>query len=1082
MTSKEYSIIINGIPKAVTDVTTLRKALDALDARASEGVTIAGKVQTASSKTTKAMTEEEKAKKKLADTLARANRELTEEERAQVSATRALRERNREIQREVAQSEMASDSMAVMGMQLTDLRREYELLSEEERNNVDVGGELLTRIQELDKKYKELRESTGNFRDSVGNYEKALNGIGKLQQGLNTVSQTANGLTSSFNGSNSSLNTFSFMAMNAEEVSSDLNKALLASTVALQLANALTAEGTVVTLAKAGADKVATIQLKAKTIAEGLSTKGTVLATIAQGAFNVVAYANPYVLLAMALVALVAVLYTFVGSTNDATDAQRALNEEQSIWLEYLDGEAGKLKIVSDARIKMLERELELMKAKDSKLQDTRALEDKILREKQLSNAKMRGIYSEEVANIDTNVEHLGRYLDMLYSIKMAQARGDSKMLVDIDLNGRAKTVKVEEALDIVQGRVDMLNRKIEIGVSLKTEEAELENASKIATELRKKEDKAKAVEAKAKAKEAKDRAIEQASKELDTARQLEDQKAKLLKNTIDAQRANVAKEYDRQIEDIKTRLKNEENLTKKARENLNGQIIALEKVKAKEIEKINLETAEKELETSRLLEDLKLANLQGAEARRRLEINYSYNRQIEDLQRRLAVEEDLTEKQQKDITDTITELQTRRNRELTEASIEASDKRAKAEANAYELALKEGLAKVGEVVKRDQKTGILDAEATKENLAEVNKYYAEYIRGMIAFKDALKVSHENTLATLKEGTPEYEEELQKYAHANIDASKKIEDAQKTIKDNTKASAEAVKEEIAGIAGEVAKYAQLASDAVSAVVDTLNAGLNAQLEVLTEKLEEVNKHYEEAKQRREEYTANVEALEEKLQNASGGTAEAYRAQLQDAMHLRAESEREEQRLQREKEKREAEIAKKERQMRRNDLMGKIAMGIANTAQAVTNMLATVMFPLNMVMAGVVGLAGGIQTGIMVNQLTKMADGGEISGATHANGGVRVHGTDIEVEGGEFVVNRGSYAQNKALVNLINDSDAPVSVAQMLPYLGVNFASDSPEDDPLLEALSNINIRPVVSVVDITDAQTQVTDIQDLAGF
>ena len=58
-------------------------------------------------------------------------------------------------------------------MQLTDLRNEYESLSEEQRNNVEIGGELLARIQSLDENYKRLRESTGNFHDSVGNYQKS---------------------------------------------------------------------------------------------------------------------------------------------------------------------------------------------------------------------------------------------------------------------------------------------------------------------------------------------------------------------------------------------------------------------------------------------------------------------------------------------------------------------------------------------------------------------------------------------------------------------------------------------------------------------------------------------------------------------------------------------------------------------------------------------------------------------------------------------------------------------------------------------------------------------------------------------
>ncbi|MFK2394780.1 hypothetical protein ACIXOK_02805 [Bacteroides fragilis] len=58
-------------------------------------------------------------------------------------------------------------------------------------------------------------------------------------------------------------------------------------------------------------DSVRTTQIKAKTAAEALSTKGTIAATAAQKVFNVVASANPYVLLATALVTVVGALYLF---------------------------------------------------------------------------------------------------------------------------------------------------------------------------------------------------------------------------------------------------------------------------------------------------------------------------------------------------------------------------------------------------------------------------------------------------------------------------------------------------------------------------------------------------------------------------------------------------------------------------------------------------------------------------------------------------------------------------------------------------------------------------------------------------
>ena len=50
-----------------------------------------------------------------------------------------------------------------------------------------------------------------------------------------------------------------------------------------------------------------------------------------------------------------------------------------------------------------------------------------------------------------------------------------------------------------------------------------------------------------------------------------------------------------------------------------------------------------------------------------------------------------------------------------------------------------------------------------------------------------------------------------------------------------------------------------------------------------------------------------------------------------------------------------------------------------------------------------------------------ADGGLITGPSHSQGGVAVNGTNIEVEGGEFVINKTSTQNNLPLIKAINDN-------------------------------------------------------------
>ena len=85
--------------------------------------------------------------------------------------------------------------------------------------------------------------------------------------------------------------------------------------------NTMMAVTKVQTLAAAAATRI-------KTAAEGKSVIMTKAATAAQTAFNAVAYANPYVLLAMAIVGVVAAIGTFIAFTGDAEDAEDKMQKE----------------------------------------------------------------------------------------------------------------------------------------------------------------------------------------------------------------------------------------------------------------------------------------------------------------------------------------------------------------------------------------------------------------------------------------------------------------------------------------------------------------------------------------------------------------------------------------------------------------------------------------------------------------------------------------------------------------------------------------------------------------------------------
>lgn len=1082
---KEYTLKINGIDTAIKNVTTLETAVNSLDAAL-------GKVNTTnvnSTRTTRerarALSEEEKAEQRLTNTIDKVVQARSNANRAQIEANIAAREAQREVTREIQIRQQAEGSIRQMGLQLTDLRNQYEGLSRAQREDINVGGELLQQIQALDAEYKGLRESTGNFRDSVGNYSRALEGLNSLSEGFDSVSRSTMGVAQALISTNQLISLFGDSSNeNAEQVKR-LQQIIALLSIAQQINNNVIRQGIVQNKAAAIVDGIRTTQLKAKAAAEALSTRRTIAATAAQAVFNVVASANPYVLLALALVAVGAALFAFASGTDNAAESQKRLNDLQSNYLDRLDEEANKTKRVSNERIQDLERQLRVLQAQENKQKEIYAVEDQIAVERRKLNRDLGLQYSAQLLLLDSNQNKLDEYRKVLIQLQNAQARGVNKLNVDVDLNGSAQRLKVDEAIEIIQGKVDNLDRSVQVAVELNTNNRELDAEEIIRNERR--------------AQESRDAARERARIETETTRAAEDTRFNLIRDTNERARQQTQATYDRQIEDLRTRLTNETTLSVQARKNINDQIVGLEQLRNTQIQQLRETENRRLLDLERRLQDSTAALINGEYDRRRAETNLSYQRQIEDYQTQLNKLEEQREgassetlsridTEQQAITKLMVNAEEARGAELLNITAEELNARAELELSAAEDRVTAVQNKVqGSIVRNKTGLELIDVDATRKNLEATNAALENYIKELEKYLLDYQAASDITLATLQEGTTEYEAELQKRARVEEDVARRIKEAQKDQAENTEKSSKVQVDALRELFSKISEYADAAAMAVTSVMDTWNMGLQVQIDDLNEQLDAINERYEEAQKQREDAVNNVEKIEEQLQSATGGTTEALKSQLQDAMHARSEAEREENRLAKEKQKLEADVAKREKQMRRNDLISKIAQGFANTALGVTQALSLV-FPLNLVVAGIVGAMGLVQTGIMTKQLTRLADGGEIIGPSHASGGVPIPGTNYEVEGGEFVINKRSYGANANLINFINETPRAITAADLLGVVPgdttpvVITESGQASEDRIVEAINGINFQPVVSVTDINNVSDEVVTVQDLAGF
>lgn len=154
------------------------------------------------------------------------------------------------------------------------------------------------------------------------------------------------------------------------------------------------------------------------------------------------------------------------------------------------------------------------------------------------------------------------------------------------------------------------------------------------------------------------------------------------------------------------------------------------------------------------------------------------------------------------------------------------------------------------------------------------------------------------------------------------------------------------------------------------------------------------------------------------------------------------------------------------------------------------------------LAALVALNGVIQLKTMTAQLAKFEDGGLLNGKRHSQGGMRIEGTNMEVEGGEFVVNRVSTDKNLGLVKYINEQRRELSPSDLNTYFSRSSQIAEPsfkrmfaeggqlpavepvaniDNENLIKAIQSIRIEPKVAVTDIAKVQDSMVSVDGWAG-
>lgn len=545
-------------------------------------------------------------------------REATEEGRKLVAETKAIYEEMKRLQEATGKTSLNvgnySDAAKGLTTQIENQTKQLALLRLEGKQGTA--------------EYQQLSKETAILRDAVKDATAEITRMASDTSNLDAVLSFAAGASGGFAAFTGAMELFGSESEEVQEAQKKLQAAIAITTGVQAIQNAVQKQSAIML----GISRLQMAALSKAQVYNRLvtmqGTKATLAATIAQKAFNLIAAANPYVLLALALVTVVGALVLFASNTDKSAKNQQKLNEAQKVWLDYLETEATEMNRVSNERVAQLNRELNIAKARNASLSETRKIEDEILAERTKAHNKSVGFYGQELDDLEANRAKLKQLNDMLVQLNNAKARGDKKVYIDVDLDGKIDKVKVDEAIEAVQGQIDNTGRAVDIAVNLKTEGADLDAERKIlaAQRLQENRDAAKA--------------------ETDILRKAEDARIALIKNTFDQQRAQRQAANARAIADIQLQLRTETNLTVKARKALNDQIVLLREQLAVDMVDIANNQRATELSAQRATQDAQIALMAEGAEKQREQLRVEYERQIQDINTRLETERGLTETQ----------------------------------------------------------------------------------------------------------------------------------------------------------------------------------------------------------------------------------------------------------------------------------------------------------------------------------------------------------------------------------------------------------------------------------------------------
>lgn len=289
-------------------------------------------------------------------------------------------------------------------------------------------------------------------------------------------------------------------------------------------------------------------------------------------------------------------------------------------------------------------------------------------------------------------------------------------------------------------------------------------------------------------------------------------------------------------------------------------------------------------------------------------------------------------------------------------------------------------------------------------------------------------------------------------------------------------------------------------------LDAEQAKLDKQQELLDAELEMIEDNLQKQEEVTQEHNDKVNSIEDELKSARGDRRQALIDQLAAERKAQEQSIEKEKQLTEEKKKqaqKQEQLKKQqdalEKKRRQQEKRASIVQATINTFAAVSNALAVQPWFVGLALSGVALGLGMANVAQIASQ--QYANGGLLNGKRHSQGGMKIQGTNMEVEGGEYVTNRASTNANLPLLEYINSNRRTLTKDDLIKFYdnGKTTLINRPMQTKFEEGgqLPQLSVdvkslmnnaqaqqddRPlVVSVVDIVNQTENLRQVRVLAG-